>query len=261
MYPLNSFYWRVALGSVVGSTIWILSSLFSFLPKEFPSTRFRGETEYWVGVLSCSGTICFFISSLAVIIHTLNESRSRYDGWKAQQIRNEYRADRNLYKKNYRAGAWDWCPSWTDIKDHWCDDYGFRCCCIQLVCSVFFLEAGICSIPVIYEKISPSLGLMNAIYWAPKVFACVGFIWMGILGLIQSHRSERKTPFYRKLSWHAGVWSTLGGIGFLIMSFFGFGTKDWMKRQSGIASLWGSCAFMASSLLLIWKQTFKGRPQ
>ncbi|KXS99075.1 hypothetical protein AC578_6971 [Pseudocercospora eumusae] len=261
VYPLNSFYWRTALGSVVGSCIWIISSLFSFLPFEYPSTRFPGETEYCVGILSCTGTICFFISSLSTIIHTLNESRSRYDGWKAQQIRNEFRAARNLHKKNYRVGEWGWRPRWNDIKDHWVDDLGFRSCCIQLVCSLLFLEAGICAIPAIYNKISIKHSLMNCIYWAPKVFACTGFLWMGILGLIQSHRSERRTPFWRKLSWHAGIWSTLGGIGFLVMSFMGFGTREWMQRQNRINALWGSCAFLVSSLLVIWEQTFKRRPE
>ncbi|EME81947.1 uncharacterized protein MYCFIDRAFT_207993 [Pseudocercospora fijiensis CIRAD86] len=250
VFPLNSFYWRTALASVVGSVIWILSSLFSFLPFAFPSTRFPDETEVCVGLLSCTGTICFFISSLTTILHTLNESRPRYDGWKAQQIRNEFRAARNLHKKNYRVGDWGWRPRWNDIKEHWADDLAFRSCCIQLVCSLLFLEAGICAIPAIYNRISLSHYLMNCIYWSPKVFACVGFIWMGFLGLVQSHQSERRTPFWRKLSWHAGIWSTLGGIGFLIMSFLGFGTLEWMQRQNRICALWGSCAFLVSSLLL-----------
>lgn len=56
-------------------------------------------------------------------------------------------------------------------------------------------------------------------------------------------------PAVGTLGWHISALNVAGSIGFILSPCFGLDNASWALYQSGLATLWGSCAFLVGSAL------------
>lgn len=144
------------------------------------------------------------------------------------------------------AKSWVWVPKWKDVKEHYIFEIGFIAAGIQVVSALIFFISGVASIPGISDRLTKPL--MYGVYWGPKLVASCGFVVAGFLYTIEMQKKWWK-PAPRSLGWHIGVWKTSGAIGFLLLACFGLKQAQWAQDQSAIHCVWGSWAFMISSVL------------
>jgi hypothetical protein len=105
-----------------------------------------------------------------------------------------------------------------------------------------------------------NIALTNGIFWVPQVIGGTGFIiarynlasFLLIRGSLLFMLETQGTwynirPF--SLGWNCGFWNLVGSIGFTICGIFGIlDANAWAAYQSGLATFWGSWAFLLGSV-------------
>lgn len=261
VFPITNISWQIAIAFTLGSIIYIISSLFSFLP--YVHTRFSplSQDDHGSGVMMCVGSSIFFLASVLLVLELFDQSRGGCFGWKVEQVWDEAREESNFrvvpdhehceheQGDNPNGKRWFKIPSWQDFREHYQYELPFWATTVQVTSSSLFLWSGICAIPTIYNSISSNRLLLDGIYWLPKLIACSGFVTSGILDVLECQQSYL-CPAFGTLGWWISFWKTMGGLSFLFTACFGFGQSNWMLYASSLSALIGSWAFLIASLLL-----------
>ncbi|CAD0096018.1 unnamed protein product [Aureobasidium vineae] len=244
-YPVWDISWCVAYIFTLGSVLWVINSLFVFLPLIRPSSTFHNEALVGGGITAFIGATIFEIGSVFLMLEAINENREGCFGYAVESVYDEYvgrteigdegglrvvprddacthhhRNKTNLVGKppvldseKQRSGktnSWVWWPSWAELKNHYFHELGFIASLSQLLGATVFWISGLTALPEILNVLSP--GLNDGIYWTPQVIGGSGFIVSGWLFMIETQKHWWQ-PAPTVLGWHIGLWNFIGGIG------------------------------------------------
>ena len=170
--------------------------------------------------------------------------------------------------------TWRWWPTWAALRAHHVYEIGYIACAIQLVGATMYGMCGVVALPGVLDSLDQQWK-KNLAYWVPQVVASVCFLSAGLLFTLETQVKWWKFE-PTVLGWWIGFWATVGSCGFLyvIVSFlsaskqaerqglcmltrvirlcgcFGIASANTgMEFQSDLSSLWGSTAYLFSSLL------------
>ena len=124
----------------------------------------------------------------------------------AAQIDQEIEESKDQLEK-----AWQWWPSWVDLKTHYLRELGFLACLAQFCGATIFWISGFTALPGINNKLSQ--GALDGIFWVPQIVGGSGFIISGTLFMIETQEIWWK-PAFGVLGWHIGFWNLVGAFGF-----------------------------------------------
>ncbi|KXT07607.1 hypothetical protein AC578_10257 [Pseudocercospora eumusae] len=254
--------WWVAITFTIGSVLWIISATLSLLSYD-PTTSFPGQKLYGGGITAFIGSVVFVIGNIFLFLESFNDNRVGCFGWEAQPVPDGTSTGNGNEKVSWRlrpveadcqhehhhqsgVKSWLWLPKWRDVREHYIFEIGFIAAGIQVVSALIFFISGVASIPGISDRLTTPL--MYEVYWGPKLVASCGFVVTGFLYTIETQKKWWR-PAPRSLGWHIGAWKTIGGIGFLLLSCFGLKQAQWAQYQSAVHCVWGSWAFLISSVL------------
>ncbi|KAI9717192.1 MAG: hypothetical protein M1828_007385 [Chrysothrix sp. TS-e1954] len=80
-YPYWDISYLVAVIFTFGSVVWVINSIFAFLPYVQPSTAFANETLYGGGMTALIGATIFEVGSVLLMLEAINEKSSACFGW------------------------------------------------------------------------------------------------------------------------------------------------------------------------------------
>ncbi|KAF2665767.1 hypothetical protein BT63DRAFT_405830 [Microthyrium microscopicum] len=296
-YPVWDISWLVAYIFVWGSIIWIINAFFVWLPLPQPGSEFPNEIYAGGGITAFIGATIFEVGSILLILEAVNENQEGCWGWAVEELFEDSKPHwrlspsddacthhhgnrRNLVGKystkassagnevkngtaNGEAAdsktttgkrSWVWFPTWKDLRQHYFYELGFLACLCQLFGASIFWISGFTALPGIYNHLKGAS--LNGAYWAPQIIGGSGFIISGLLFMLETQDKWYK-PAFGVLGWHIGFWNCVGGIGFTMCPAFGLDTASWAVYESGLATFWGSWAFMIASVLQLYESLQK----
>ncbi|KIW65370.1 hypothetical protein PV04_07636 [Phialophora macrospora] len=295
-YPVWDISWLVAFIFTWGSVVWVMNGFFVWLPVVAPSTEFDGEIYYGGGITAFIGAIVFFeVGSVLLIFEAINANNTGCFGWALEQLVDDERAGphrlrviasrehchhhhqnrHNLVGKPSRLTApevipksrpksapddakkqWRWFPTWYDLRTHYCREIGFLAGCAQLFGATVFGVSGFTALPGIINHLEPEWKL-NAAYWIPQVIGGSGFIVSSTLYLLETQQRWWK-PALHLLGWHIAFWNLVGALGFTLCGALGMAYKNsGAQYEAGLATFWGSWAFLIGSYLQLYESLNK----
>lgn len=160
--------WWIAILFTFGSALFVVSSLFYWLPLAAPQTEFPGESLVGGGVCSFIGATLFTVGGLLLIVEAANENQTGCFGWAVEhlfvageegecrtaatgaEIRPRPEACRHrLHNRELRHGGihlqhpsagrrWEWAPTWREMRAHYLHEIGFLAAFIMAVGAVVF---------------------------------------------------------------------------------------------------------------------------
>jgi hypothetical protein len=144
-------------------------------------------------------------------------------------------------------------PSLHDLQHHHIHSIGFLACSIQLLGTTIFVITGIVALPGILETLTQ--WQLNAAYWIPQMIASAFFIIASCLFMLETQEKWWR-PEVKSLGWWVGVWSLVGSLGFMLCGALGPAyANPTAVYHCSLASLWGSAAFLVSSLVQWYEVT------
>ncbi|PNP53529.1 hypothetical protein THARTR1_06223 [Trichoderma harzianum] len=291
-YPIWDISWLVAFIFTWGSIVWVLNSFFVWLPLVAPSTEFDGEIYYGGGITAFIGAIIFFeFGSILLIFEAINANRSGCFGWAVEQLVDNGRSGkprlrvvasrhhchhhhqnrRNFVGKPSATTSveaqpdpskakdekqWQWFPSWHDLRTHYLHELGFLAGCAQLFGATVFGVSGFTALPGINNHLTPQWRL-NAAYWIPQVVGGSGFIVSSTLYMVETQQKWWR-PALHLLGWHIAFWNLVGAFGFTLCGALGMAyNNSGAQFQAGLATFWGSWAFLIGSYLQLYESLSK----
>jgi hypothetical protein len=267
-----------------------------WLPSARPSTEFPNEIYIGGGVSAFIGATIFEIGSILLLLEAVNENQSGCFGWALQQAtggkwsvlpdkqscRHHHLNRGNLVGKprhmekhtsdvedsadsplsgspqspddGKHQRSWVWFPTWHDLRTHYFREMGFLACSAQLFGASVFWISGFTALPGIYNHLEGAS--LKGAYYAPQIIGGSGFIVSGILFMLETQENFY-TPAFRTLGWHIGLWNLVGGWGFTLCPVFGLLTASWGVYEEGLATFWGSWAFLLASVLQLYESLQK----
>ncbi|KAH6611445.1 hypothetical protein Trco_001465 [Trichoderma cornu-damae] len=294
-YPIWDISWLVAFIFTWGSVVWVLNSFFVWLPLVAPSTEFDGETYYGGGVTAFIGAILFFeLGSILLIFEAINANNTGCFGWAVEQLvdseggghaklrvvanhhrcRHHHQNRRNFVGKPSAAALaearpapksgngvdgekqWQWFPSWHDLRTHYLHELGFLAGSAQLFGATVFGVSGFTALPGINNNLTPQWRL-DVAYWIPQVVGGSGFIVSSTLYMLETQQKWWK-PAPHLLGWHVAFWNLVGAFGFTLCGALGLAyNNSGAQFQAGLATFWGSWAFLIGSYLQLYESLNK----
>ncbi|KAM0253096.1 hypothetical protein ACHAQJ_007418 [Trichoderma viride] len=291
-YPIWDISWLVAFFFTWGSVVWVLNAFFVWLPLAAPSTEFDGEIYYGGGVTAFIGAIIFFeFGSILLIFEAINANNSGCFGWALESLVDSERSGsprlrvvaarrhchhhhqnrRNFVGKPSAATLaearpdsngvdgkkqWRWFPSWHDLRTHYMHELGFLASLAQLFGATVFGVSGFTALPGINNHLTPQWRL-NAAYWIPQVVGGSGFILSSTLYMLETQQKWWK-PAPHLLGWHIAAWNLVGAFGFTLSGALGMAFNNTgAQYEAGLATFWGSWAFLIGSYLQLYESLNK----
>ncbi|EXJ56866.1 hypothetical protein A1O7_07210 [Cladophialophora yegresii CBS 114405] len=289
-YPVWDVSWLVAFIFTLGSIIWVINGFFAWLPVAAPSTEFDGEIYYGGGITAFIGAILFFeVGSILLIFEAVNANNTGCFGWAIEQLVDDERAagrqrlrivanshhchHHHQNRHNFvgkpseltseaddvNADAkkqWHWFATWHDLWTHYFHELGFLAGCAQLFGATVFGVSGITALPGIINHLEPQWKL-NAAYWIPQVIGGSGFIVSSTLYMLETQQKWWK-PAPHLLGWHIAAWNLVGAFGFTLCGALGMAYKNsGAQYEAGLATFWGSWAFLIGSYLQLYESLNK----
>jgi hypothetical protein len=249
---------------------------------------------YWGGgITAFLGATVFEVGSWLLMLEAINEHRTGCFGWACHQLvdgqqpklrfepapdqacTHHHRNRSNLVGKSAKntdpgdadnrldddgGRSWAWSVSGAELREHYARELGFLACAAQLCGATIFWIAGFTALPGIMNHLQPKPHLLNGVFWVPQVIGGSGFVVSGTLFMLETQVRWWK-PAFGVLGWHIGLWNLIGGIGFTLCPIFGFYTSEAMVYQSGLATFWGSWAFLIGSAIQLFESLQKNPVQ
>ena len=105
-FPVWDISYLIAIIFVLGSLVWVLRSLFGFLPLYRPEMSFPGEKLIAGGISAFIGVCLFELGGILTLIEAFNESREECFGWAVEKVfeRNGTSAEKGTEGWNTRQG-------------------------------------------------------------------------------------------------------------------------------------------------------------
>ncbi|KAL6902436.1 hypothetical protein GGI43DRAFT_339038 [Trichoderma evansii] len=291
-YPIWDISWLVAFIFTWGSAVWVINAFFVWLPVVAPSTEFDGEVYYGGGITAFIGAIIFFeFGSILLIFEAINANNSGCFGWAVEQLidserngspqlrvvaarrhcHHHHQNRRNFVGKPSTATLaearpdsnsddgkkkWQWFPSWHDLRTHYLHELGFLAGASQLFGATVFGVSGFTALPGVNNHLTPQWRL-NAAYWIPQVIGGSGFIVSSSMYMLETQQKWWK-PAPHLLGWHIAFWNLVGAFGFTLSGALGMAyNNSGAQFQAGLATFWGSWAFLIGSYLQLYESLNK----
>ncbi|PTB42370.1 uncharacterized protein TrAFT101_008537 [Trichoderma asperellum] len=291
-YPIWDISWLVAFIFTWGSVVWVINAFFVWLPVVAPSTEFDGEITDGGGITAFIGAIIFFeFGSILLIFEAINANNSGCFGWAVEQLvdsesngspklrvvaarrhcHHHHQNRRNFVGKASSATLaearpdsdsvdgkrqWQWFPSWHDLRTHYLHELGFLAGCAQLFGATVFGVSGFTALPGINNHLTPQWRL-NAAYWIPQVVGGSGFIVSSSLYMLETQQKWWR-PAPHLLGWHIAFWNLVGAFGFTLSGALGMAyNNSGAQFEAGLATFWGSWAFLIGSYLQLYESLNK----
>lgn len=290
-YPFFDVSYLTAQCFVWGSVVWVLNAFFVWLPSVRPSSEFHGEVTDAGGITAFVGATIFEVGSVFLMIEAVNENRTECFGWAFEEalgvdglmrVRpdNDLCTHHHLNKLNLvgkrrtpertisqdkptapkifpeaqEVESWIWFPTMHELRHHYFREIGFLACFTQLFGATVFWISGFTALPSIQAALSPS-GL-NGAYWAPQIIGGMGFIISSLLICLETQEKWWK-PAPKVLGWWIGAWNLIGAIGFTMSGAFGYWISSKGEYEAGLATFWGSWAFLIGSCMQWYESLVK----
>ena len=281
-YPIWDVSYMVAQWFTWGSVVWVINSFLVWLPSVRPSSAFPGEATNGGGISAFIGATIFEIGSVFLMIEAVNENRTQCFGWAFHEAleengllsllpSNDNCTHHHPNKKNLVGNrklpatgdttqkpaapkkfaeaklreTWIWFPSLHELRHHYIREIGFLACSAQFLAATIFWISGFTALPSIQSSLSQPA--IDGAYWAPQVIGGTGFIVSSLLFMIETQSAWWK-PAPRVLGWWVGAWNLVGAIGFTMSGAFGYWKGSKGEYEAGLATFWGSWAFLIGSV-------------
>ncbi|OBT69269.1 hypothetical protein VE03_01909 [Pseudogymnoascus sp. 23342-1-I1] len=281
-YPVWDVSYLVAQWFTWGSVVWVINSFLVWLPSVRPSSAFPGESTTGGGISAFIGATIFEIGSVFLMIEAVNENRTQCFGWafeetlerngllrlspSGENCTHHHRNKKNLVgNRKVPAGedetqkplapkkfpeanvldTWVWFPSLHELRHHYIREIGFLACLAQFIAATVFWISGFTALPSIQSSLSQAA--TDGAYWAPQVIGGTGFIISSCLFMLET-QSQWWKPAPRTLGWWVGAWNLVGAVGFTMSGAFGYWRGSKGEYQAGLATFWGSWAFLIGSV-------------
>ena len=293
-FPYWDISYLVGLVFTIGSTVWILNAFFVWLPSAAPGTEFKNEIYWGGGLTAFIGAILFFeTGSILLIMEATNENTAGCFGYAVEElfydreVKSSHRRFRPDTLKNCHhhhpnrhnlvgmgsnngsdelqkyiglssASKWHWrlLPTWADFRSHYSHELGFLAGLAQLFGATIFGISGFTALPGIYNHLHPQ-HVTNLAYWIPQVVGGSGFIVSGTLYMLETQTKWYK-PELTVLGWWIAAWNLVGALGFTLCGALGMAYNNTgAQYQAGLATFWGSWAFLIGSLLQLYESLDK----
>ena len=88
-YPVWDISWCVAYIFTLGSVLWVINSLFVFLPLIRPSSTFHNEALVGGGITAFVGATIFEVGSILLMLEAVNENRAGCFGYAVESVLEE----------------------------------------------------------------------------------------------------------------------------------------------------------------------------
>ncbi|KAK5044860.1 hypothetical protein LTR84_010398 [Exophiala bonariae] len=148
--------------------------------------------------------------------------------------------------------SWQWFPSMHALRTHYLHELGFLAGASQLFGATIFGISGITALPGINDHLEPQY-VLNAAYWIPQVIGGSGFIVSSSLYMLET-QTKWYIPAPRILGWHIAFWNLIGAFGFTLCGALGMAYRNsGAQFQAGLATFWGSWAFLIGSYLQLYE--------
>ncbi|CZS98213.1 hypothetical protein WAI453_011985 [Rhynchosporium graminicola] len=146
----------------------------------------------------------------------------------------------------YGSSAFMYWPNTPHLRTIFLHDICFISSLIQSVGTFIFMFAIITAFPSVIDLTNTThLYVLNLF---PATLGGVLFITASVLQLLTT-QEKWYIPNPKSVAWHACFWNVVGSVGFMLAGALAFLGTGEGTLQSGLASLWGSCAFMVGGIL------------
>jgi hypothetical protein len=280
-YPVWDVSYMVAQWFTWGSVVWVINSFFVWLPSVRPYSEFHGEVANAGGISAFIGATIFEIGSIFLMIEAVNENRTECFGWafeetlernglmrlspssencthhhsnklnlvgKSKNSTGDAAQDKPLGPKKFAEAkvleTWTWFPTIRELRCHYFREIGFLACLVQFIAATVFWISGFTALPPIQAALSERA--INGAYWAPQVIGGTGFIISSLLFCLETQEKWWK-PAPNVLGWWVGAWNLVGATGFTMSGAFGYWVSSKGTYEAGLATFWGSWAFLIGS--------------
>ncbi|KAI0409984.1 hypothetical protein F4802DRAFT_542911 [Xylaria palmicola] len=282
-YPISDISYDVAVIFTWGSVIWVVNGFFNWLPTQWPATEFGGEVSVGGGVTALVGATVFEVGSVLLMLEAVNEKRTDCFGWAVEEAAAESRRSPLLLLRSDREGcthhhagrgllattataapepgrearAWEWWPTWDELRTHYLREIGFLACLAQFVGATVFWISGFTALPSINSSLSRPAA--DGVFWLPQVVGGAGFIISSWLFMVETQPTWY-TPAPRVLGWHIGFWNLIGALDFTACGALGFASGNHAAAYaSNLSTFIGSWAFLIGSLVQ-WYESLEKYP-
>lgn len=274
--PYWDISYLVAVLFTVGCLIFIACGLLAWIPLEHPSLASQTLTD-WSGWTAFVGATLFQIGALLLVLEAWNEERTGCFGWAVRRavdgregliVKPDVRSCRHHHQKWNRKAqkegeekhAWQWYPSWHDLRTHYLHEIGFLASIILALGATVFYVSGILAMPPAYDRLST--GVLYGVYYFTYLFGGVLFIISSGFYMLET-QPKWYIPAPNLLGWHVGVWNMIGSVGWTIAAAFGYcaqakgGDGGWCEYESQLSLTWASIGFTIGSGLLWYEAVNK----
>jgi hypothetical protein len=139
-----------------------------------------------------------------------------------------------------------WYPSVQEFSSFYWSDMCFMSPTITFIGTFIFMLAIIAGVPGVLDLTDRKTFFLGTLF--PGTLGGVLFTTASVMQAIDA-QEKWYLPKLMSLDWHVGLWNTIGSIGFTLASALYFLETTEGALQAGMASLWGSWAFLVASLL------------
>jgi hypothetical protein len=139
-----------------------------------------------------------------------------------------------------------WYPSIREFRSFYWSDMCFMSPTITFIGTFIFMLAIITAVPGVINLSDRTTFFLGNLF--PGTLGGVLFTTASVLQAVDA-QEKWYLPKPMSLDWHVGLWNTIGSIGFTLASALYFLETSEGALQAGLASLWGSWAFLVASLL------------
>ncbi|KAK5550217.1 hypothetical protein LTR46_011780, partial [Exophiala xenobiotica] len=263
-FPYWDISFWVAFLFTVGCLIFIIASLFYWLPVAYPSTEFPRETTLGGDVLFFVGATLFQVGAVFLIFEAVNENQKGCFGWAVRELFCEVDPSSctHHHQRNDKSAGpllqrrWRWWPSWHEFRTHYIREIGFVANISLAIGATVFYVSGILDLSGIYGHLSQ--GVLWGVYWLSYLVGSVLFVFSGILLLLETQEKWYK-PAPHVIGWHAGLWNLIGAVEWILSASFGYCSASWCEYQSDLTLLWASAAYTVGSAIL-WYEALDKYP-
>ncbi|EPE33433.1 hypothetical protein GLAREA_06446 [Glarea lozoyensis ATCC 20868] len=139
-----------------------------------------------------------------------------------------------------------WYPSLREFTSFYWSDLCFMSPTVTFIGTFIFMLAIITAVPGVLDLTDRPTFFLGNLF--PGTLGGVLFTTASVMQAIDA-QEKWYLPKHKSLDWHVGLWNTIGSIGFTLASALYFLETADGALQAGLASLWGSWAFLVASLL------------
>ncbi|OCF60193.1 hypothetical protein L486_02873 [Kwoniella mangroviensis CBS 10435] len=272
-------FW-LAVSFTLGSMVWVVNGYLVWFPIIRPSLDTEPFSKTAAATAFLGGSI-FEIGAYLGVVEVLDRGREinfgtalgellnyrrsvpRETGFKLDRIKSRSHSastppatsdsgdDGNgdeSWLSDKKGFIWWGKPMWHDM--------GYLAAIVQLFAATIFWVSTLTGLPGVIPGFADGGGsqaIIDIFFWTPQVIGGTGFIVSSLILMVEVQK-KWWLPNLLEIGWWVGLWNLIGAIGFMLCGALGYASSSSKAEyQSGLATFWGSWAFLFGSFCQVWE--------